>query len=107
MNRWWSLIAAGLAIAARRSRCLRSRKVIRRRRYAWCRRFRGRQRGRRRPAAGGEALRDPASRWSWTTARGVRRDGTEIVMNSPPDGYTLLINTIPFVTNQFLMPRAP
>ena len=31
--------------------------------------------------------------------------GTEAVMNSPPDGYTLLINTIPFVTNQFLMPR--
>jgi len=29
------------------------------------------------------------------------------VMNSPPDGYTLLINTIPFVSNQFLMPRAP
>src|SRR5436190_22178414 len=33
--------------------------------------------------------------------------GTEVVLNSPPDGYTLLINTIPFVTNQFLMPRAP
>jgi tripartite-type tricarboxylate transporter receptor subunit TctC len=33
--------------------------------------------------------------------------GTELVMNSPPDGYTLLVNTIPFVTNQFLMPRAP
>src|SRR5438552_16841520 len=33
--------------------------------------------------------------------------GTEIVMNSPPDGYTLLINTIPFVSNQFLMPRVP
>src|SRR5712671_438270 len=33
--------------------------------------------------------------------------GTEIVMNSAPDGYTLLINTIPFVSNQFLMPRAP
>src|SRR5215475_15112043 len=33
--------------------------------------------------------------------------GTEIVMNSPPDGYTLLINTLPFVTNQFLLPRAP
>ena len=33
--------------------------------------------------------------------------GTENVMNSPPDGYTLLINTIPFVSNQFLMPRAP
>ncbi len=33
--------------------------------------------------------------------------GAEIVMNSPPDGYTLLINTIPFVSNQFLMPRAP
>src|SRR5437763_5740269 len=33
--------------------------------------------------------------------------GTEVVMNAPSDGYTLLINTIPFVTNQFLMPRAP
>src|SRR3954463_15315510 len=33
--------------------------------------------------------------------------GTEVVLNSPPDGYTLLINTIPFVTNQFLMPRVP
>src|SRR5438309_8217229 len=33
--------------------------------------------------------------------------GTEVVMNSPPDGYMLLINTIPFVSNQFLMPRAP
>jgi len=33
--------------------------------------------------------------------------GTEVVKNSPPDGYTLLINTIPFVTNQFLMPRVP
>src|SRR4051812_10771487 len=33
--------------------------------------------------------------------------GTELVMSSPPDGYTLLINTIPFVSNQFLMPRAP
>jgi tripartite-type tricarboxylate transporter receptor subunit TctC len=33
--------------------------------------------------------------------------GTEMVMNSPPDGYTLLINTIPFVTNQFMMARTP
>ena len=33
--------------------------------------------------------------------------GSEAVMNAPPDGYTLLINTIPFVTNQFLMPRVP
>src|SRR5258707_363921 len=33
--------------------------------------------------------------------------GSEAVMNSPPDGYTLLINIIPFVTNQFLMPRVP
>src|SRR5437764_7016599 len=32
--------------------------------------------------------------------------GTEVVLGSPPDGYTLLINTIPFVSNQFLMPRA-
>ena len=31
--------------------------------------------------------------------------GTELVMNAPPDGYALLINTLPFVTNQFLMPR--
>ena len=33
--------------------------------------------------------------------------GTQVVMNAPPDGYTLLINTIPFVSNQFLLPRAP
>ncbi|HEY6821868.1 MAG TPA: tripartite tricarboxylate transporter substrate binding protein [Burkholderiales bacterium] len=33
--------------------------------------------------------------------------GTQAVMSAPPDGYTLLINTIPFVTNEFLMPRAP
>src|ERR1044071_9646015 len=31
--------------------------------------------------------------------------GTEAVLNAPPDGYTLLINTIPFVSNQFMMPR--
>src|SRR5512146_2953931 len=31
--------------------------------------------------------------------------GTEIVAKAPPDGYTLLINTIPLVTNQFLMAR--
>ena len=33
--------------------------------------------------------------------------GTELVMNSAPDGYSLLITTIPFVSNQFLLPRAP
>jgi tripartite-type tricarboxylate transporter receptor subunit TctC len=33
--------------------------------------------------------------------------GTEAVMNAAPDGYTLLINTIPFVSNQFLLARAP
>src|SRR5262245_55398186 len=33
--------------------------------------------------------------------------GTELVMNAPPDGYTLLINNIPFVSNQFLMPSTP
>ena len=33
--------------------------------------------------------------------------GTEVVMNAPPDGYMLLINTIPFVTNQLMMARAP
>jgi len=31
--------------------------------------------------------------------------GTEIAKNSPPDGYTLLINTLPFVTNQFAYSR--
>src|SRR5437762_13626744 len=31
--------------------------------------------------------------------------GTELVMNAAPDGYTLLINTIPFVTYPFPMPR--
>jgi tripartite-type tricarboxylate transporter receptor subunit TctC len=33
--------------------------------------------------------------------------GTEAVMSAAPDGYTLLINTIPFVSNQFLLARAP
>src|SRR5438309_11576695 len=33
--------------------------------------------------------------------------GTEFGMISPPDGYTRLINTIPFVTNPLLMPCAP
>ena len=33
--------------------------------------------------------------------------GSEIVAKAPPDGYTLLINTLPLVTNQFLMPRVP
>ncbi|MGE5523376.1 MAG: Bug family tripartite tricarboxylate transporter substrate binding protein [Rhodospirillaceae bacterium] len=31
--------------------------------------------------------------------------GTELVAKAPPDGYTLLINTLPLVTNQFLMPK--
>ena len=33
--------------------------------------------------------------------------GTEIAANAPPDGYTLLINTLPLVTNQFLSSRVP
>lgn len=33
--------------------------------------------------------------------------GTEIAKNSPPDGYTLLINTLPFVTNQFAYAKTP
>ena len=33
--------------------------------------------------------------------------GTELVAKAPPDGYTLLINTLPLVTNQFLMVRVP
>ena len=33
--------------------------------------------------------------------------GSEVVKNSAPDGYTLLINTLPFVTNQYLYSRVP
>ncbi|HYK13651.1 MAG TPA: tripartite tricarboxylate transporter substrate binding protein [Burkholderiales bacterium] len=33
--------------------------------------------------------------------------GTELVAKAPPDGYTLLINTLLLVTNEFLMPRMP
>ncbi len=33
--------------------------------------------------------------------------GTEMVANSPPDGYTLIIQTIPLVANQFLLNRVP
>jgi tripartite-type tricarboxylate transporter receptor subunit TctC len=33
--------------------------------------------------------------------------GTEVAKNSPPDGYTLLLNTLPLVTNQFLYSRMP
>jgi tripartite-type tricarboxylate transporter receptor subunit TctC len=33
--------------------------------------------------------------------------GTEVVAHARPDGYTLLINTIPFVTNTFLYAKVP
>ena len=33
--------------------------------------------------------------------------GTELAAKSPPDGYTLLVNTLPFVTNQFAFGKAP
>ncbi len=33
--------------------------------------------------------------------------GTEVVANAPPDGYTLLIQTIPLVVNQFMLSRVP
>jgi len=33
--------------------------------------------------------------------------GTEAVAHATPDGYTLLINTIPFVTNTYLYSKAP
>ncbi len=33
--------------------------------------------------------------------------GTELAKNSPPDGYTLLVNTLPFVTNQFAYDKVP
>jgi hypothetical protein len=31
--------------------------------------------------------------------------GMEVVKNAAPDGYTLVLNTLPFVTNQFLYSR--
>ena len=33
--------------------------------------------------------------------------GTEVAKNAPPDGYTLLVNTLPFVTNQFAYDKVP
>ena len=33
--------------------------------------------------------------------------GTELAKNAPPDGYALLLNTLPFVTNQFVYSRMP
>lgn len=33
--------------------------------------------------------------------------GTEVVATAKPDGYTLILHTIPFVANQFLYPKLP
>jgi tripartite-type tricarboxylate transporter receptor subunit TctC len=33
--------------------------------------------------------------------------GTEMAKNAAPDGYTLILNTLPFITNQFLYSRVP
>ncbi len=33
--------------------------------------------------------------------------GTEVAKNAAPDGYTLLLNTLPFVTNQFVYTTMP
>jgi len=33
--------------------------------------------------------------------------GSELAKNAPPDGYTLLVNTLPFVTNQFAYEKVP
>ena len=33
--------------------------------------------------------------------------GTELAKNAPPDGYSLVLNTLPFVTNQFVYSRMP
>ena len=33
--------------------------------------------------------------------------GTELAKNAAPDGYTLLVNTLPFVTNQFVYRTVP
>src|SRR5450755_1336964 len=33
--------------------------------------------------------------------------GTELAKNAPPDGYALVLNTLPFVTNQFVYSKMP
>ena len=33
--------------------------------------------------------------------------GTELAKNAPPDGYSLVLNTLPFVTNQFVYSTMP
>ncbi len=33
--------------------------------------------------------------------------GMELAKNAPPDGYTLVVNTLPLVVNQFLYPKVP
>ena len=33
--------------------------------------------------------------------------GSELAKNAAPDGYTLLVNTLPFVTNQFVYSKTP
>src|SRR5687768_14848383 len=33
--------------------------------------------------------------------------GMELARNAPPDGHTLVLNTLPLVTNQFLYPKVP
>src|SRR5829696_4640452 len=33
--------------------------------------------------------------------------GTELAKNAAPDGYSLLVNTLPFVTNQFAYDKVP
>ena len=33
--------------------------------------------------------------------------GMELAKNAPPDGHTLVLNTLPLVTNQFLYPKVP
>src|SRR5918911_1209973 len=33
--------------------------------------------------------------------------GMELAKNAPPDGYTLVLNTMPLVTNQFLYSKVP
>src|SRR5687768_15658663 len=33
--------------------------------------------------------------------------GMELARNAPPDGHTLVLNTLPLVSNQFLYPKVP
>ena len=67
----------------------------------------GERRSRRTPA--GDRPRQPLGQQIVVDNRGGASGniGTELAKNAAPDGYTLLVNTLPFVTNQFVYDKMP